>query len=187
MDGKVNKLLQRTSATWLNLIIGFLYIVLFIASTTSCETEAHYKFSDAQLERAEIYSVGEQFSMANSSGDTLTFAIDSKEIKKVDNNPYHNSWQKLTYYVTITTDKEDVYKGNYHFRALPEWENSLIYSFNTKNEFFSANIKMSKANDTIIVNGVEYTNTNCNKFICFSLNQGFLKLTQPADTLVLLP
>jgi hypothetical protein len=176
MDEKVNKLLQRTSATWLNLIIGFLYIVLLIASTTSCETEAHYKFSDAQLERAEIYSVGEQFLMANSSGDTLTFAIDSKEIKKVNNNPYGNSWQKLTYYVKITTNKNDVYNGNYHFRALPAWENLFFFSFDIKSNHINGSFRMTRLTDTVVVNGVKYPNAACSSDFCFSSDHGFLKI-----------
>jgi hypothetical protein len=152
---------------------------------TSCETEIDEPFKEEELQRANVYSKGDQFSMVANYGDTLTFTVEDKTLEKRGGGVFTDSYQQLIYRLSINNSQ---FGGEIYVKSLPNSENELIYEIDiTENKHIDGGTDLSMTTDTVVINGITYPNANCNETSCLSNKNGYLRFNEYNDTLTLLP
>ena len=159
-----------------------IYIICIVA-ITGCSDET---FTEEELQRTNVYSKGDQFTMAANYGDTLTFTIEEKKLREAGGR-YGPKHEILTYDLLITSIENGQYVGGIEIYSYKQnAENVITYGIDA-GSLFEGEFKIKTANETVIINGITYHNANCNENTCFSTDHGFLKFMTATDTLVLLP
>lgn len=156
-------------------------ILLFIilATITGCTKDL---FSESELNRINVYSEGNTFSMLSNFGDTLIFTIKKRTVskKKAELTVY----EKLNYELEIYSTNGKMYSGKFFMSSLGQ-NNVIEYQFETSSRFHGAfDVSTNKSN--VIVDGVTFVNSACDENACFSENAGFLKFNNQDETLSIL-
>jgi len=183
MDHKLDKITCRAANHWLSIIV-IINAVLLSIIMTSCTKE---QFTDEELRLSNLYSTGDQFKMVTNYADTLTFTIEDKKLKEAGGN-YGTKYEILLYYLSINSINSGQHSGKFEIRSHPDSKKNLMFfSLSFGRTRISDYFDLKTATETVVIRGDTYSNANCNRSSCLSLDQGFLKFTKQSDTLVLLP
>ncbi len=182
------------SGGWYFIILVALFSFGLCAALTSCDPQE--PFTEEELQRASVYSEGDQFSMAASYGDTLTVTVEEKTLKK------QGAWsmtkptdQVLTYKLSINSKSNGQSSGEFRVRSYEDDDlrKYMFYNLDVgRKHSITGRFDLTTATDTVIINGVRYPKANCNSgysYSCFSKKNGFLKFKNHSNTftLILLP
>lgn len=159
--------------------------LIFLIMMTGCYSEEY--FTKTQLERADIYNEGDQFTMLSNDGDTLTFTIterrlEQKKRKKCAECFAPTKYEVLIFEIDISGDDSDN-----EFSVSSDIANKYNYKFKAINTHFGGAFDLSLPKKSIVINGSTYNNSNCRPGTCYSFEKGFLRFNNHGDTLVLLP
>jgi len=169
-----------------NFIASILLLFSFLTVLVGCTKREYFK--DSELKMVDVYSVGDRFLMASTSGDTLTFIIASRKLEKKKNNDGFGTmkYEELTYNFVIYSTSGNNYVGFFKISSL-DFPNSMWYSFDSDSCLYAGIFDISTATNNITVNNINYTNANCEDDACYSSNIGFIKFNSRSDTLTLIP
>ncbi len=174
-----------------NFMTSMIILFFFLTIVTGC-TKKDF-FTDSELEMVEVYSTGDKFSMISSTGDTLTFTIKDRQLEKKKRNCAEcfgpTKYEELTYELNISSISGRQYEGKFWAVSLEEQKNLIQYNINTPNPnaAFIGEFDVSSTTNNITLGNVNYSNASCDNRTCYSQDIGFLRFSDPSDTLTLIP
>ena len=167
-------------------------ILLFFLLTTVVGCTKKDFFTESELEMVEVYSTGDKFSMASSTGDTLVFTIKDRKLEKKKWKCAEcfgpTKYEELTYKLNISSISGNQYEGKFLASSLEDQKNLMQYNFTTNNCVFIGEFDITSATENITVGNTNYSNANCDNNACYSQSIGFIRfIDNSCDTITLIP